>query len=169
MRPTYRSPDRRAFLLLGAGASAALVSACTVNNPFRTERTPAARAVRDLSPDTATAVRAVTDIRGLQASLEAVVTAHPRLAGRLTSLRAMHQAHLGALEPAVPDGVDTTPKAAPAVPPTATRALAGVGTWETAHRDRLVALAVAAESGPFARLLGSMSAAVSQQLVELGR
>ena len=170
MKPTYCSPDRRAFLLLGAGAGAALLSACTVNNPFRTERTPAAKAVQDLSPDVAAAVKAVTDLRARQADLAEVVGDFPGLTGRLAPLRSMHQAHLAVLEPAVPDGVDTSPRPSlgPA-PVNAAQALARTRTEETGHRALLVDLAVAAESGPFARLLGSMSAAVSQQLVELGR
>jgi hypothetical protein len=81
----------------------------------------------------------------------------------------MHQAHLDALVDAVPDGVDTS-AAGPAyvVPARPARALTGLTANERSVHDSLVGLALRARSGAFARLLGSMAAATSQQLHVLG-
>jgi hypothetical protein len=142
------------------------VSGCALNNPFSTEKTPAARAVRDLAPDVAVAVQAVTVIRGAEAAVTATGDGHPGLAGKLAGLLEAHRAHLAAVVDAVPDGVDTgSAGSSPyAVPPTPDAALTQLSATERTLHDDLVGLALRAESGPFARLLGSMAAALSQQL-----
>jgi hypothetical protein len=170
MRPTDLRTDRRAFLLLGAGAGAALLTGCTLNNPFSSARTPAAEAVRDLSPDAAAAVATVTRIRGVQADLEAITAALPRVGHRLSGLTALHEAHLRVLEAAVPHGIDTGPTASPGPLPTAAKAaVVHVRAAEHTLHDQVLAAAEAARSGPFARLLGTVAAGISQQLVELDR
>ncbi|WP_123226201.1 hypothetical protein [Nocardioides marmoriginsengisoli] len=170
MSPTPPHPDRRAFLLLGAGAAAALVTGCGLNNPFDTSTTPAAEAVRNLAPDVAAAVTAVGRLRTNQANLDAARAAHPALTKRLSGLTDLYRAHLEALVAAVPDGVDTTPATAPRpVPAGRAAALALVGKDAAAVQVGLVDLAVQARSGPFARLLGSMSAGLAQQVVLLQR
>lgn len=173
MRPTDASTDRRAFLRLGVGVGAGIaglsLTGCELNNPFTTASTPAAQAVRNLSPDAAAAVRVVARIRAVQAQVEALGTQFPRLAGKVAGLRALHEAHLAALAPAVPHGVDTT-SAAPAV--TAGSPATALGRLKVAeHRlhDEVVAAAGAVQSGPFARLLGTTAAGISQQLVVLAR
>lgn len=171
MRPQARGREtarfsRRTALGLGLGAAGGVVaSGCALNNPLREERTPAAEAVRDLSPDVAVAVQAVTLIRSAQTAATGTGERHPALASKLSGLQETHTAHLDALVRAVPDGVDTsstgTPYAVPAGPAVAlTRLIAA----EQGLHDGLVGLALRARSGPFARLLGSMAAAVSQQL-----
>jgi hypothetical protein len=158
--------SRRTALGLGAGAAAAVVlGGCALNNPLEEHRTPAAEAVRDLAPDVAVAVEAVTLIRGAQVAVTSTGERHPALVPRLAGLVAAHRAHLDALVAAVPDGVDTSATgAAYVVPARPARALADVTTAEQRLREGLVGLALRAQSGPFARLLGSMAAAVSQQL-----
>jgi hypothetical protein len=90
---------------------------------------------------------------------------HPALAPRLAGLLATHRAHLHAVVDAVPDGVDTSATgAAYAVPPRPAAAVTRLTAAEQGLHDGLVGLAMRARSGPFARLLGSMAAAVSQQL-----
>lgn len=175
MRPTDDEPgtrggalERRTLLL--AGAAAVTLTGCSLNNPFSDEKVPAAEAVRDLAPDVAVAVEAVTLLLAARAAVEDTVAAHPALRNRLLGLGATHRAHLDALVAAVPDRVDVS--AAPTsyvVPPGRGAALASVRTAEATLQDQLVALAMRAESGPFARLLGTMSAAVSQRLAVLDR
>lgn len=158
--------SRRTALGLGVGVGLAGLAGCALNNPLSTEKTPAAKAVRDLAPDVAVAVRAVTLIRGAESAATATGERHPALAPKLAGLLDAHRAHLAAVVDAVPDGVDTeppsgTPYAVPVAPP---EALARLETTERALHDELVGLALRAQSGPFARLLGSMAASLSQQL-----
>lgn len=170
MSPTEHYPDRRTFLALGAGVGAALLTGCSLNNPFDNEKTPAAEAVQDLPPDVATAVQAVALIRTVQANLEATRQAYPGLQKSLAGLTELHAAHLGSLQDAVPDGVDTAPASEPrSVPGTRSGALGQVEVDERALRSALVGLAVRVESGTFARLLGSIAAGVSQHLEALRR
>jgi hypothetical protein len=161
---------RRALLgtsVLGAGVLG-VASGCAVNNPLSDESTPAAQATRDLAPDVAVAVQAVTLVRTAQAAVRRTGQVHPPLEARITGLAAMHAAHLAALVDAVPEGVDTTATGpAYAVPAGADGALAGLTAAERSLHDSLVGLALRAESGAFARLLGSMAAAGSQQLYRL--
>jgi hypothetical protein len=171
MTPPTRPDDRaelsrRAVLGLGVAAGAAGVAGCALNNPLSEEETPAAKAVRDLAPDVAVAVQAVTLIRGAESATTSTGQQHPALAAKLGSLLETHRAHLAAVVDAVPDGVDTSPSGGPtyAVPSAAPAALAQLTATERTLHDELVGLALRAESGPFARLLGSMAAAISQQL-----
>jgi len=153
---------RRAALGVGV---LGVVGGCALNNPLSEESTPAARAARDLEPDVTVAVEAVTLVRGAQAAARATGERHPQLAPRIAGLTAMHAAHLAALVDAVPDGVDTSRAgAAYVVPAGPARALAGLAAAERALHDGLLGLALRARSGAFARLLGSMAAAGSQQL-----
>ena len=172
MKPTDAGPARRTVLVAGVGAGAALLSGCALNNPFSSGRTPAAEAVRDLAPDVGVAVQAVALITAAQRELDALVEARPALGASLAPLAETYRAHAAALTGAVPDGVDATgtptpePKAGPTL---------GAGSRATALRTaatlhaQLTGFALRAESGAFARLLGSMAAGLSQQLVVLGR
>jgi hypothetical protein len=81
------------------------------------------------------------------------ITATAALAAGAPGLVAMHSAHLDALDAAPP-----TPGTAP---------LPRLRRSERQLQRFLVDAAARAESGPLARLLASMSAAVSQQLVAL--
>lgn len=81
------------------------------------------------------------------------ITATAALSARVPDLVALHTAHLDALD------------AAPPVAGTASRAR--LLRSERQLQRFLVDAAVRAESGPLARLLASMSAAVSQQLAVL--
>lgn len=161
-------PSRRAALRLGAtaaAAGAATLSGCSLNNPLDEEKTPAAEAVRDLAPDVAVAVQAATMVRTARAAVAATAERHPALAPRMTELEAVHDAHLAAVAAAVPDGVDTSAAGQePVVPGQRAQALRDVVRAQRTLHDGLVGLALTAQSGPFARLLGSMAAAVSQRL-----
>jgi hypothetical protein len=142
------------------------VAGCSLNNPFGEEKTPATEAVRDLAPDVAVAVQAAALVRATQAAATSTGERHPAIAPKLAGLLAAHRAHLDAVVDAVPDGVDISPDTGSAyvVPAGPVRAVTQLITTERALHDGLVGLAMRAESGPFARLLGAMAAALSQQL-----
>ena len=166
------------MLLLAAGAGAALsgsLTGCAVNNPFDTSKTPAAEAVRDLAPDVGVAVEAVALISQARSEVDALVTGQllPVLFGDLVDTYAAYEE---ALVGAVPDGVDATatPSATPTPGSAASASPTTPGSAKTAAlhtaavlHSRLTGFALRAESGPFARLLGSMAAGLSQQLVVL--
>jgi hypothetical protein len=158
---------RRTVVGVGLGLGASALAGCALNNPLEQDRTPAARAVRNLAPDVAVAVEAATAIRRAAAAVTATSKRHPALAAKLSGLGPVHAAHLAAVADAVPDGVDTTSSAngTPyAVPARPARALVQLTAAEQSLHDTLLGLAMRAESGPFARLLGAMAAAISQQL-----
>jgi hypothetical protein len=105
-----------------------------------------------------------------QARAQQAVRVHPGLRSGFAGMIALHAAHLEALRSAVPGGVDPSPVTATSPAPRSRGvAIREQRALEQALHDRLTGLALRAESGPFARLLGSMAAAVSQQLVVLGR
>lgn len=87
----------------------------------------------------------------------AQITEVAAVASNVTRLIAMHTAHLAALD------------AGPPPAGTSTATAAEVRAAERQHQRYLVDAALRAESGPLARLLASMSAAVSQQLATPGR
>jgi hypothetical protein len=169
------------LLTVGASTAALVVSGCTLNNPFSTAKTPDGRPSTSLAPDVALAVGAVALLLEVDGGAQEAVRAYPRLGPRLAGLIAMHAAHLQALRAALPTTTDptrttaptplttpTTPTTPPTAPPKLQTALAAQRVREIDLHDRLTGLALRAESGAFARLLGTMAAAVSQQLVELG-
>lgn len=170
---TSTGPGRRPVLLLGLGAGAALLGGCTLNNPYSSHQRPAAEAVRDLAPDVGVAVQAVAVITAAQRELAGLVASRPASAARLSGLTAAYQAYADALRGAVPKGVEITGDATPTPTPGAPSPGVPGGTVSTARRSaatvhaRLTGFALRAESGSFARLLGSMAAGLSQQLVAL--
>ena len=93
----------------------------------------------------------------LDEEVVAQITAVAALTAGLPRWSAMHAAHLQAL--------DATAPVVTAAPATA----AQVRAAERGLQRYLVDAALRAESGPLARLLASMSAAVSQQLAQTGR
>jgi hypothetical protein len=165
MKPTdplrHARPGRRGFLLAGAAGGAALLSGCGLNNPFSS--TPASEAVRELAPDVGSAVRAVLALRGQLALLAATGDRYPGLRPRLDAAVTAHRAHVDRLVDAVPDHVDTSATDAPAQvvggrPAALRTALRGELRLQRTIDD----LAVRAESGAFARLLGSVAASSAQ-------
>lgn len=161
----------RRGLLLGTGAALTLTSGCALNNPFSSQDESARTPVEDLAPDVALAVTAVGAILDADTRARLVAESFPALRSRIDVLISLHAGHLEALSDAVPAG-SVAPRAtasAVTVPASRGAALKQQQRVERALGDRLVGLALRAESGPFARLLGSMSAAISQQLADLDR
>jgi hypothetical protein len=163
MRPTAAEALRRGRPLLGALLVVALLTGCTLNNPYNDDKVPASKAVADLSPDTASAVKAVGRIRDQAALVAEVVAKFPGLARSLSPLAALHRAQLDQLLAAVPDNVSTSgAAAAPTVPVSRRRAALSVQNGENVLRLYLIGFAETARSGPYARLLGAMSAGIAQ-------
>jgi hypothetical protein len=143
-----------------------------------------------VDPDVAVAAAAVAEQRAVLALLEATRERHPGLAARLAPVIATHEAHVAVLADAVPEDVSigpsttptpTTPPAPassspaaspaqeePAVPSRPAAALAAVAEAERDLAAVTKRHAFKAQSGAFARVLGSMAGAVAQHATVLG-
>jgi hypothetical protein len=114
-------------------------------------------------PDAALVDEVLTELTAMVSLVGAVGSRVAGLAGPMRALRRMHLAHIAAL-----DGSTRIP-AHGRVPGSPAAALALVRRRETRLHSQLVDAAVEARSGVLARLLASMSAAVSQHLATLPR
>lgn len=168
-------PSRRSVLGagLGAGAVALLVHGCAVPNPLESDAaTPVDEALPTLEPDVAIAVEAVVAIRAVQGLLETATAQSGRKRAELRRETAgwqrMHAAHLDALTGAIPASVDLDAAGSDAadrdVRITGVHGTRGVAVAEDGLRLTMRGLALRAESGPFARLLGAIAAAIAQRL-----
>jgi hypothetical protein len=153
--------------------TAALVAGCTPDRSKRAAtRTPAPRHSPSTDPDVRLAATVLEHERAMLDRVSATIQRHPRLGATLASTRAAHRSHVALLTKAVPND---TPYHSPApadrnparVPRRAPRALAALAAAEHRLADVGARNSLAARSGPFARLLASMSAAASQQGVRL--
>ena len=174
--------SRRAALAVLAAAVGGVVAGCT---PERQQ--PRARrqepVERQVDPDVAVAAEALADQRAMVELIEATQRRHRGLRELLAPALATHQAHVAMLKDAVPDDVPVSPSGSPSastspsasgspqpgphVPGDQARALARVVRAEQELRTSTKRLAFKAESGAFARVLGSMTAAAAQQAVLL--
>ena len=177
--------SRRAYVLhrrTAVGATAAaigavLVSGCTDGSPAAAPRGRTRTVAPAADPDVALAATVLVDEHRVLDVVLATLSRHPGLEQTLAPARAAHQAHVRLLSAAVPRQPAGTASASPSPAVTATpgpkvptrpgsalRALAG-------HEHTLGALdqrsALAARSGTFARVLGSMSASAAQQTTVL--
>ncbi|MCD0486441.1 hypothetical protein LO771_29690 [Streptacidiphilus sp. ASG 303] len=179
-----QSPTRRAVLGAAVGGAVLTLGACSADAPA-----PAGTAAPD--PDLAVRRRAVEATAALAAAYDAVLTAHPTLAGRLQPLRDQVLRHRAALAAGLPEG-GTPPAAtapgtapapggpsgtgAPAAPPTASAAAvpaapaAALASLAAAERrtaaSRTAALDTA--SPELARLLASLAACGTVHALALG-
>jgi hypothetical protein len=112
-------------------------------------------------PDSGLVEDVVDDVVATKLLVEALRRRHHSLRQPLGELVRVHEAHLEVL--------GSSSRSGRRVPPTsnAEEALAVLGARELRHQRLLANRAVAAQSGRLARLLASMSAAVSQQLILL--
>ncbi len=187
--------SRRAALAGVAAVVGAAVTGCTVDNPFSGSRpgttgpSPSGPAEVPVDPDVAAAGEAMRVEEETVALLRATAQRHPRLAARLEAPLAAHEAHIALLDEAAPgsspSAVPSPETAAPetsAAPSPGTtvgrrtpvarrrgRAMRGVVDAETALSAALREHALAAESGAFARVLGSMSASAAQHAAVLAQ
>ncbi len=119
----------------------------------------------ELSPDVATATRALTEITAVRLGVAATMARHPSLRKQLAPLTEMHLAHEASVADAVPARARTSASPAPYTAPRRPDvALNSLARLERTLHDTLGTLALGAESGAFARLLASMGAAVGQRL-----
>ena len=174
--------SRRAALAVLAAAVGGVVAGCT---PERQQ--PRARRQEpvepQVDPDVAVAAEALADQRAMVELIEATQRRHRGLGDLLAPALATHQAHVAMLKDAAPDDVPVSPSGSPSAPtsPSASgspqpgphvpgdqsRALARVVRAEQELRTSTKRLAFKSESGAFARVLGSMTAAAAQQAVLL--
>ena len=162
----------------GVAAGLSVVAGCTVgtdsgNQSGGQSGDPSAAGHRsaqqvEVTPDVKTATTALAAIRVTGEAVRATAQRFPALRPALSGITGMHAAHERSLVDAVPAQVRSSPApAAYAVPPGRAAALARLRVAEQRLHASLAGLAVAADSGDFARLLASMSAAVSTHLVAL--
>jgi hypothetical protein len=159
-----RRPLTRRTALTSGAVGLLLVAGCDLDDADSAPRsgsstdtpTPAA------DPDAALVDSALDEMRSLWALVDDLGDAYPRLARSMHQLRRMHTAHIEALDgelPSHPGGA--TVSTVPSQP------ISTVRRAETRLQRNLVDSAMAAQSGTLARLLASMSAAISQQLATL--
>ncbi|MEV8048206.1 hypothetical protein ACF06D_30200 [Streptomyces griseoluteus] len=158
--PRARSGPRRRTLLVSLAGATALLTGCSAGSG------PAERAA---SAATRARARAARDSADLLARYDAVLDAHPALAGRLSPLRAAVAAHRDAFGGTPDDQADQTQKGAkagksPSPVPTASadreEALTSLASAERTVADRRAA-ALLEVPGELARLMASVSAAGS--------
>lgn len=159
-----RGPGRRALLAgLGVGAltlSTLAPAGCAADLP--------GLAAPDPDPDVAVVQRAITAIRETEKLLVATLRATPRNETRLRPWIAAHRAHRAALSQTLPDDVsntDPTDQPSQNSPGTTTSprpSLATVAAAEGRLREDLRTLALRADDGRLARLLGSIAAGLAQ-------
>jgi hypothetical protein len=113
----------------------------------------------------ALAAAVLADEQALLARVDAVLARHPRLRRLLSGTRAGHEAHVGLLSDAAPDGgVSPSPTTAPTkVPGDARRAVRQLARLEDELSLADKRSAFDAQSGGFARVLASMAASAAQQ------
>ena len=181
-----RALSRRTTLL---GAVALGTAACTPYSLDEDQRragrpsAPTATEEPRSDPDVPLAAAVLDAEQGLVDRIDATVAAHPRLERVLAGTREVHAAHVALLADAAPGepsptasppasddasgGASPTEEASPRVPGDPARALRALAR----HEDELSLAdkrsAFAAESGGFARVLGSMAAAAAQQAAVL--
>jgi hypothetical protein len=181
--PSSRAALSRRTALLGAVALG--TAACTPYSLDRDQQ-PAGRSTAPATPepprtdpDVALAATVLAAEQDVLDRIDAVLSAHPRLERVLAATREVHAAHVDLLAEAAPDGpspsasssASASPSGAaegkPSVPDDPARALRALAR----HEDDLSLAdkrsAFAAESGSFARVLGSMAAAAAQQATVL--
>lgn len=184
---------RRTALVAAAAALGGVASGCTpVGTGQRAgeRETRPAPVVPEVDPDVAIATVALQGQRAVIDLVEATVTRHPRLEELLAPVLTTHRAHAALLDEAVPEegpaasptpSVSASPGApsGPAAPETSgarrtpvprrrDRALEAVVEAERALTTATKQHAFQAQSGSFARLLGSMAAAAAQNAAVLG-
>lgn len=171
------SVSRRTAIGGVAAVTAAVAAGCT-GEDSGPGTTAAPRRSGPPSPDVALAAAVLVDEQAMLDRVLATARRYPRLAGTLAEARTAHRAHVALLTRAVPEddrpgspsaspSVPAAPRRRPVVPADPGAALAVLATAES----RLTAVdqrsALAAESGPFARVLASMAAAAAQQAFAL--
>lgn len=183
--------SRRAALAGAAAVAGAAVTGCTVDDrprgsdPGRTGAPSTGPTEATVDPDVATATEALRVEQETVDLLGATARRHPRLAARVAAPLAAHEAHVALLDEAAPSspalagpgssspGTSASSSPAPGagrrtpIPRNRTRALRDLVDAETRLSAALRDLALTAESGALARVLGSMAASAAQHAAVL--
>lgn len=135
-----------------------------------------------VDPDVAVAAEVLAAETAVLALVRATAERHPALAGRLDPVAATHEAHTALLDDAVPERATAAPSptasgsASPdgsgdpetTVPRNRRLALRQVAAAERDLATRIKQQAFKAQSGAFARVLGSVAASAAQHAALLG-
>lgn len=158
-------------------AAGVAVSGCTADQPRRRRQAEPAPEEPQVDPDVTVAAEALANQREMLDLLAATRKRHRRLSRRLAPVVAAHEAHEALLAEAVPKGLSASPTTSPSpspdgsartrVPRNRARALDLVAQRERELTTATKRHAFSAESGAFARLLGSMAAAAAQHATTL--
>lgn len=149
----------RRTALAGALGGVLVVAGCDADDPASTP-SPTAETTTQTpdDPDEALVDEVVAELDALIAFNEAAAAARPAIGPWPTAFATLHRAHREVLSD---EGFSAT---APQIRGNARAVGRQVTSREQAAQRQLADWSVAAESGPLARLLASMSAAVAQQL-----
>jgi hypothetical protein len=165
---------RRAALATLAAAAGAAVVGCTPDQQGRRGEDAPEPVEPKVDPDVLVAAEALANQQQILDLLGSTSERHRRLADRLAPVVAAHEAHATLLAEAVPADVSVPPSTSPSpspdgspdraasVPRRREQALAQVVAAERALVTATKRHAFRAQSGAFARLLGSMAAAAAQ-------
>jgi hypothetical protein len=174
--------SRRATLGALAAAGAVLASGCTSEQPRRRAQRsqPTEPAEPQVDPDVTVAAAALAEEQTVLELVEATLERHAALATVLAPLVTTHEAHVAMLADAVPADVSIAPSITPGAPSTSPsgppgetetalqvprRPAAATAAVARAERDLSMSHkrhAFSAQSGAFARVLGSMAGAAAQ-------
>jgi Domain of unknown function (DUF4439) len=164
---------RRRFLVRSTVLGVAAVTGCHVGTSGTVSRsdvpTPATGAPEN--PDDSVLRAAVADMTALLASIRATIHIHPGLTKQLRPLTRVVNEQLtvlGSANPREQPTQTTTRPSAPPVPDGAGRALSAVRRQTHQATTARLDDTLAAESGPFARVLAAISAGLDTQVVRLG-
>jgi hypothetical protein len=167
--------SRRAVLGTVAAVAGAALAGCTPERQRRRGEDPPEPVEPRVDPDVLVAAEALGNQQQMLDLLDATQQRHPRLTRQLAPVVAAHEAHAALLAEAVPADVSASPSTSPApspdgsatVPRKRRQALARVVAAERELATATKRHAFRAQSGAFARLLGSMAAAAAQHEVVL--
>lgn len=147
---------------LAAITTIGLISSCSTGSESGSEEP----ALGGLSTDEQAAVQAQRSVILVLGAVDQATQDRPGLAGLLTPIAKMHQAHLEILNKVRDPAPQPVPSAAPL--PVENRALLkALDTKEAVLVQELTRLAQKSESGKWARVLAAMSAAVQQRRLSL--
>jgi len=164
---------RRRFLARAASLGVTAVAGCHIGTSGTVSRSDAPMLASGApeNPDDPLLRAAVADMTALSATTRATIRTHPGLTEQLQPLtRVVNQqlAVLGSANPQEqPTRTTTRPSTRP-VPDDADRALSDLRHQTQRATTARLDDTLAAESGPFARVLAAISAGLSQQVVRLG-
>ncbi|HEX6486562.1 MAG TPA: hypothetical protein VF012_07600 [Nocardioidaceae bacterium] len=168
--------SRRVVLAALAAAAGTALAGCTEDGQPPRPKAQPSPVVASVDPDVAVAAEALASQQEMLDLLDATGKRHRDLSAQLAPVVATHQAHADLLADAVPKGVSVSPSPTTSprsrggrheVPRSRARALAKVVEAEQQLATVTKRQAFRAESGAFARLLGSMAAAAAQSAAAL--